>query len=180
VPIRKPKPDEIPSLRHLTISAVAAVLVALLLVVTVVLPAERGIDPTGIGARLQLTRMGLLKQAMGEPDAPAQGRPNKTGKSVIAIAAGDHVEIKMVMKKGYVAAYSWLASGALHHDTHGDLKHNEEIYITYSRADSVTSDSGIIEAPFTGNHGWFWKNTGDQPVEVTLETSGEYVGTWTK
>jgi hypothetical protein len=43
-----------------------AVIVAAVLVLTAVLPAEYGIDPTGIGRRIGLTQMGRLKQELAK------------------------------------------------------------------------------------------------------------------
>ena len=34
--------------------------------------------------------------------------------------------------------------------------------------------SGTLTAPFSGIHGWYWENTTDQPVTVTLTTAGFY------
>ena len=45
-------------------ATVAAVVIAVILVVTVVLPAEYGIDPTGLGRRIGLTQMGLIKKQL--------------------------------------------------------------------------------------------------------------------
>ena len=43
--IRKPLPEELPGIGQLVFAAIAAVLISVLLIVTVVLPAERGTDP---------------------------------------------------------------------------------------------------------------------------------------
>jgi hypothetical protein len=45
-------------------ATMAAVLLAALITVVAVLPAEYGIDPTGLGKRLGLTQMGQLKQQL--------------------------------------------------------------------------------------------------------------------
>ena len=42
-------------------STIIALVVAIILLVTVVLPAEYAIDPTGIGRALKLTQMGQFK-----------------------------------------------------------------------------------------------------------------------
>ena len=34
--------------------------------------------------------------------------------------------------------------------------------------------SGTLTAPFSGIHGWYWENTGDQPITVTLTSAGYY------
>lgn len=53
-----------PSPRALVRSALIALVVAIVLAITVVLPAEYGIDPTGLGRPLGLTRMGEIKQRL--------------------------------------------------------------------------------------------------------------------
>jgi hypothetical protein len=53
-----PTRAELPSTTRLLRSTVIALLVAAALLVTTVLPAEYGIDPTGIGRALGLTQMG--------------------------------------------------------------------------------------------------------------------------
>jgi hypothetical protein len=64
-----PPPDELPSVRALLRSTFIAVVTAVILLVTVVLPAEYGIDPTGIGRPLGLTRMGEIKVALAREAA---------------------------------------------------------------------------------------------------------------
>lgn len=50
-------------------STLVALAVALLLLVTVVFPAEYGIDPTGVGRVLGLTRMGEIKTRLAKEAA---------------------------------------------------------------------------------------------------------------
>ena len=52
---------DLPSARALFRSTVIALAVAVTLLLTVILPAEYGIDPTGAGRVLGLTRMGEIK-----------------------------------------------------------------------------------------------------------------------
>ncbi len=173
--IHKPGPEELPSQHQLLLAtAVAIVLIAFLLVI-VVLPAERGIDPTGIGKRLHLTRMGQIKVAMAEEVAPVDGRPSRQDETIVTIPANQGMEIKLEMKKGFTVEYSWaVTDGTVAHDTHGDPYVNADIYISYSKADSIKSDSGRIEAVYSGYHGWYWKNNNADPVTINLKTHGEY------
>jgi len=55
-----------PSLASLRRASLVAVVIAVVLVVTAVLPAEYGVDPTGIGRRIGLTQMGRLKQELAK------------------------------------------------------------------------------------------------------------------
>ena len=79
---------ELPSSRGLLRSTAIAAAVAALLLVTVVLPAEYGADPTGIGRVLGLTRMGEIKMQLAKEavaDAAAE-RAGGTPAAAIAVA----------------------------------------------------------------------------------------------
>ncbi len=69
-----PSDRDLPTLQQLRRATMLAVVVAVVLLCTAVLPAEYGIDPSGIGRRLGLTQMGRLKQELAreaEEDARA-------------------------------------------------------------------------------------------------------------
>lgn len=71
-----PPPAELPSSRQLLRSTMLAAIAAAVLLVTVVLPAEYGIDPTGVGRVLRLTEMGeIKKQLAAEAEADAAAAP---------------------------------------------------------------------------------------------------------
>ncbi|MEH6692210.1 MULTISPECIES: hypothetical protein [Pseudorhizobium] len=38
----------------------------------------------------------------------------------------------------------------------------------------MPEDSGVLEAAFDGNHGWFWRNRTGDSVTATLTTDGAY------
>lgn len=59
-----PSRAELPSTAKLVKSTAIAAAAAAVILVTVVLPAEYGIDPTGIGRALQLTQMGEIKKQL--------------------------------------------------------------------------------------------------------------------
>lgn len=61
----------LPSSRSLFRSTLAAAAVAVVLLVTVVMPAEYGVDPTGVGQVLGLTEMGRIKVALAKEAAIA-------------------------------------------------------------------------------------------------------------
>lgn len=52
---------DLPSNKQLTLATITALIVAAILLVVVVLPAEYGIDKTGLGKTLGLTKMGEIK-----------------------------------------------------------------------------------------------------------------------
>ena len=79
-----PPPDALaPTSRQLIRSTLLAVVVAALLLVTCVLPAEYGVDPTGVGRLLGLTQMGEVKMALAE-EAANNAAAEASADSVIA------------------------------------------------------------------------------------------------
>ena len=64
-----PTQSELPTSRQLLRSTVIAVGVAAALLVTVVMPSEYAIDPTGVGRLLGLTQMGEMKITLAEEAA---------------------------------------------------------------------------------------------------------------
>ena len=79
-----PPPDALaPTSRQLIRSTILAVAVAALLLVTCVLPAEYGVDPTGVGRLLGLTQMGEVKMALAE-EAANNAAAEASADSVIA------------------------------------------------------------------------------------------------
>ncbi|WP_454910651.1 transmembrane anchor protein [Stutzerimonas chloritidismutans] len=77
---QRPDLSELPSSGQLLRSTLIALIAAGVLLVTVVMPAEYAIDPTGAGRLLGLTQMGALKQTLAEEAAteaqpPAEAAP---------------------------------------------------------------------------------------------------------
>ena len=70
----RPNRDDLPSTRQLLKSTASAAAIAAVLLVTCILPAEYGIDPTGIGQMLGLKSMGEIKQQL-HAEAAADALP---------------------------------------------------------------------------------------------------------
>ena len=70
----KPLNTDLPSSRQLLRSTIIAFIVAVVLLVTVVLPSEYAIDPTGVGRMLGLTEMGEIKGQLAEEAAADAAR----------------------------------------------------------------------------------------------------------
>jgi hypothetical protein len=62
--INTPAGTELPSTRTLIKSTIVAGLAAFVILITVVLPAEYGVDYTGIGSAMGLTKMGEIKTSL--------------------------------------------------------------------------------------------------------------------
>ena len=116
------------------------------------------------------TPNGTVKGGQSAQKPPMTGR---TDERSLTLKPGQGAEIKLRMKKGAKANYSWTAGGgAANYDLHGDGPKGASK--SYKRGRSVPGDSGVLEAAFTGHHGWFWRNRTKKPVTVKLWVNGDY------
>lgn len=192
-----PTRADLPTSAQLARSTVVALLAAAAILTVVVLPSEYGIDPTGAGRLLGLTQMGEIKRQLAaeaaaenppaQSDPPPAATPSVPPPAPAATAAaaqgrsdeitfdlrpGEGAEYKLVMQRGAKAAFAWSAAGgAVNFDAHGSAPGQR---ISYERGRGVSEDAGELVAAFDGQHGWFFRNRTDQPVSVTLTTSGDY------
>lgn len=89
---------------------------------------------------------------------------------------GKEFEYKLGMAEGESVEYAWSTGGpSLYYDFHGDRDGDASGGFTRHKAGTSSADQGTLKAPFTGRHGWFWRNEGNEPATVTLETRGTYV-----
>lgn len=79
-----PARADLPSVGKLLRSTAIAALIAIGLLITTILPAEYGIDPTGIGRALGLTQMGEIKMALSA-EAKAEKAPPAEQKPEVAV-----------------------------------------------------------------------------------------------
>jgi hypothetical protein len=172
---------------RLAVATGAALLVAGLVLVAFVLPAEYALDPLGTGAKLGLLDLGLTGQQV---DALEAGKGAATGggtilapqdaafkQETITFEAGprEGFEYKYRLEKGEALLYSWTASAPMNTEFHAEPDGAPRGYAqTYEKKDGMTGASGTLTAPFSGIHGWYWENTTDQPAKVTLTTAGHY------
>lgn len=173
-------------------ATIAAVLGGAAVLILFVLPAEYGIDPTGIGRAIGLTRMageqeGAEPAAPQAPAAPAYAVPPQTQASIaratpyrsdemtLTLAPHTGMEVKARMKAGDSFNFRWTATGPVRADMHGEPTGGKEDEFTdYWKQKDIKSAQGSFTAPFAGTHGWYWKNREDVPVTITVRTDGFY------
>lgn len=158
---QSPFQAQAPSAARLLKSVVAALLIAAVVLVVAVLPAEYGIDPTGLGKRLGLTQIHQggetiqLKDTLGgnqdvgkvqvsDPGEPLplpnpavyQGAatPPKSETLTIHIPVGGETEVKAVLATNKVLLYSWKTDkGPVYVDFHGHSPDwtNKQAFVRY-------------------------------------------------
>lgn len=175
---------ELPSTKSLIKATAVALISAGILLVTVILPAEYGIDPTGLGAKLGLTKLNaasatetegvtILPHAndLNENLSPVwkSSMKYRSDTMTLTLQPREGAEIKTKMKTGENFSFNWaIEGGAVSFDMHGDK------FTSYWLGRNQSSASGSFVAPFDGTHGWYWKNNGKEPVTVHLTASGFY------
>jgi len=195
----KPSLDELPSSAQLIRSTAIAAASAVAILVTVVLPAEYNIDPTGIGGVLGLSEMGEIKAQLAEEAeadrllelegqeqsslmndivalfvgaAHAQEAEVWRDETTFTLAPGASAEWKLVLEEGQKVDYRMLVEGGrVNFDLHG---HGGGNSVTYEKGRGSTGDEGEIVAAFDGEHGWFWRNRDSSDATVTVQVRGEY------
>lgn len=179
-----------PSPAALAKATLGAAVAAGALLVLVVLPAEYGIDPTGAGAALGLKGMvaGGAAPVAGAPQAsaPTAAMPAKASierttawredEMTITLPPHSGQEIKAHMAAGDSFVFRWQAMGGpVKAEMHGEKLHAAEGDFTdYWKELSMTGGQGDFTAPFEGIHGWYFRNKGEKPVQVTVKTVGFY------
>lgn len=193
-------PTHLPTTRQLIRSTIVAFVIATFILVAVVLPAEYGVDPTGIGSALGLTEMGRIKvsldreieQAENAPHtepaitavppaaqeaspAVATASPSRSDSATIVLEPNQGREIKLAMREGARVHFSWSTDkGVVNFDEHADSETPRRDYHGYRKGTAVASDEGVLTAAFDGWHGWYWRNRGKETLTVTLRTDGDY------
>ena len=166
-----------PSLATLGKTTLVAAVVAALLLVAFVLPAEYGLDPLGTGKRLGLTAIA------SPPEEPAQQPVDDAPLSLkadtyeIVLGPRESIEYKYRLPKGASMAYAWTATAPVVVDFHGEgtglLTDGGPSSQSYEKQNGRRA-AGSFSAPFTGIHGWYWENAGAGPVTVSVTSAGFY------
>ncbi len=175
-----------PSRRRLFVAATVAIVVSAVIAIAFVLPAEFGIDPTGIG---RLTGLIEISSPLSSPELELGARrkdvltlfdhapPAETGKKdrwEIELAGYESIEFKYTLEQGARMAFTWRSSQSLRYDMHAHpFDGGEELTESYGVGDAALMQ-GLYVAPFTGIHGWYWQNRTLQPVKLVLEASGGF------
>jgi hypothetical protein len=198
---QRPPLEDLPTTSQLLRATFIAAGTAAALLITIVLPSEYGIDPTGLGRSLGLTQMGEVKMQLAEEAALATAaeesasqnpavtaRPatagaaqpaastaaaGRTDTTSVTLAPGEGAEVKFTASEGTRVAFAWSVEGGhVNYDTHADAPGIS--YHGYGKGRESTGQRGELVAAFDGSHGWFWRNRSGAPVTITLRTEGEY------
>tara|TARA_R110001592_G_scaffold256114_1_gene519820 strand:- start:6644 stop:7279 length:636 start_codon:yes stop_codon:yes gene_type:complete len=191
-------------------ATVIALLIGTVILVIAVLPAEYGIDPTGLGKVMGFSKLHqntkteqvveqevvpqkshrLLKLEDGGSD-PEVERPEEANNPApikqleeredtiqVEIPPRKGVEYKINMLKYGRVKYEWLTDkGTVFFDFHGEVKQVNPSNNVYFESYTVAYSNNMIGnflSPFEGKHGWYFKNSNESTIIVTIRLKGQY------
>jgi hypothetical protein len=160
-----------PSLKTLITCVCLAFACALVLLVTVILPAEYAIDPLGTGRFLGLVGLGTGEQQIAGVNE-VQDEHYRIDEFSFTLAPFESLEYKYRLAEHAGLVYAWEATHELVFDLHAEPDGAEPGYAESFEQGRGVSRAGVYNAPFSGIHGWFWENRSQQDVSVTLRASG--------
>lgn len=173
----------------------AAFLAASAVFAVAVLPAEYGLDPSGLGRRLGFDRLAGPKEV--ETPAGSAGSalpfyaetPFRSDSIDIALKRGgslhaDEIEWKVRLKAGATIVYSWSVPAIedpedFYFSFHGQSEPQPggaggELKVTTLKEETGKAASGALVAPYDGLWGWYLQNQSTGPVTVKLSIAGFY------
>lgn len=189
-----PTVNELPSTRKLLRSTVIAILVAAGLLVTVVMPSEYAIDPTGVGRTLGLTQMGELKiilaqEALADAAPPQAAAPAPTPTPTAAPAPVQQVAQVQPVQKPVAQPVTAPSPALKSNQMSVTLKPGEgtEIKLEILKGKTVsyewTATGGLVNydthgEPYNGEKGYFHSyNKGKQVKSNKGEFTALFDGT---
>ena len=178
-----PKPGA-PSGTAIVKATLIALALAVVILITVGLPAEYGVDPLKTGAALNLIGLGQTGTAGTSGRAtpakaginPVPNTPYKVDSEDIGLRPNQAIEMKYHMQKGAAFVYTWKADGKIQFEFHGepDQKPRPDYFESYMIDNKTGQDHayGSFIAPSTGIHGWYMQNKTDKDVRLRLTVTG--------
>lgn len=179
-------------------SIVAVLAICLIAVTALLLPSRQSADAPGqtavsepAGRTIQIADVIGGNERIREIEIPDAGEPtplpnpaihqleqqvSQTETVRITIPAESQTEVKTIMRAAKIITYSWeVDSGTVYVDYHGhDPAMGDDFWVRYQEAEEISGAHGSLVAPFDGEHGWYWLNYNEFPVEITLTVTGYF------
>lgn len=181
-----------PARRTILLLTLGALAAALLILFAAVLPAEYNRDPTGIGRLTGIARLWAPEEQKiggaitGAPASRSYPAPFRSDIIEIPLTTGDdtnggnELEYKVHLEKGASYIYSWSVAGMsdpeeFYTEFHGHtVSDGKSMTVAEYRKATGSTDNGVLTAPFSGIHGWYFQNQSVGAVKVTLRLAGFY------
>ena len=125
-------------------------------------------------------RLGVLDNSKGNADhlldmiVAGVKKEFKVDSVVFKLRSSEGFEYNYRIEKGGGLLYAWTATRPVKYEFHGE--HDGAglgVAVSYEKAEG-SRGSGSFVAPSSGIHGWYWENTSDEEMTITLTSSGFY------
>jgi hypothetical protein len=171
------------------ISKPLQIFAGVLLMVTVYPASTQSLEGIATASASETLYSGLDTRGMkpeynryGEPQPVLEGinlrshdTPYKTETFQTTLAPGQQLEYMANMKQGEVLLFSWKVDGRVYYDFHAhQVDIDPDIWIRYEEGGDPGANGSLV-APYDGEHGWFWANMDNKPVNLELTVSGYYM-----
>lgn len=163
------EPANAPSSKNILIASATAFVVAMLVLLTAILPAEFGADPLGTGDLFGLTALSRDVNPFEE-----QLIVHRTDYVEFVLEAFQSVEYKYLLDLEGAMVFSWIADGEVYYDMHSEPAGLGGEFAESFEQGTADRRMGSFHAPFTGIHGWFWENRSLNTITLRLYSSGFY------
>ncbi|HAD10418.1 MAG TPA: hypothetical protein DCF62_13125 [Porticoccaceae bacterium] len=160
---------------RIVLATVVALVVASLMLVLFILPAEYNRDPTGIGEALGIKGL----SGAGPSVLTLNGQNTSLYQEEVSfeLLPFEFVEYKYRLSEGAALVYVWDVEHEVSFEFHGEPDDGPAGYAETFSIGKGVGNKAAFTAPFSGIHGWYWANRGAEPVTVTLKTAGFYTAT---
>ena len=174
-----------PSGRSLLKATLVAIVIAAIVLVVAVLPAEYGIDPLGAGRALGLDELAAASEEAAANEANPSGLVTNDATPLhrqlnqyrvdtreFKIPPMVGMEFKYELDKGATMIYEWKSSFFVDFDFHTEPEGAPRGTSDSFEKGTAAQSRGGYTAPYDGIHGWYWENKTDREITLTLTASG--------
>ncbi len=108
----------------------------------------------------------------------AAATPYREAAYRIPLAAGEALEHKLTLQEGAMLVYDWQVDmdepALLTAEFHGHTERVGEApgTVMFYKIHQDGREAGTLKAPFTGIHGWYFRNDSAQDIEIVLNAAG--------
>jgi hypothetical protein len=111
--------------------------------------------------------------------APKTQLEFREDKTKVMVPAGKGIEFKINMLKYGTMKYEWTTvnNEILYFDFHGEVKQEKEVQEVYFESYTISNSNNVVGtflAPYTGKHGWFFRNNSNEDIVVNFRLKGQY------
>lgn len=104
-----------------------------------------------------------------------QSSPFRSEVVEIVLAPGAGTEVQSVLAEHQAILYQWNTDGAaVYSDFHGHDPEDDSFWVQYRENEGGLEDYGSLVAPFSGQHGWYFRNDGDAEIVIRLRVNGYF------